>query len=114
MEGRTARYKRALKQVQERRNWYSHLFVYIIVNTVVQLFYWGAFDGGTYSDHIPWWARFMMPAFWGVSLIIHYIYAFHPSLWKNNFIKRWEQKKIEEFMLQDEEEFNSRFRENVE
>lgn len=112
-DDRAARYKRALKQVRECRNWYTHLFIYILVNTGVQLFYWGAFDGGTYSGYIPWWARFMMPSFWGVSLVIHYFYAFKPSLWENNVFKRWEEKKIQEYMLQDEQDYKSRLRKNV-
>ena len=110
MENRDKRYQRAVKQVKDQRSWYSHFFIYLIINIGLQLFYSGVFEGGQFIQNVPWWVRFTTPFFWGISVVIHYLYVFRPGLWKNNFFKRWEKNKIEEFMRKDEEEFKVRFR----
>lgn len=113
MEDHQERYQRAAKLVQEQSQFYMHLFIYLVVNLIVQLIYWGVIDVWNISLEMPWWGKFMMPTFWGISLTIHYFMAFKPNLIRNNVIKRWEDRKIQEFMKEDEEAFNSRFGENI-
>ena len=98
------KYERAKKQVENEKGWYTHLGVYIIINTLLQLFYAGVFDDGSITDHIPWWVRLTTPGFWGLSLIIHWFYVFK-VIRLNTFYKNWEDRKIKQFMEEEEEDF---------
>jgi len=99
----------AKKQIENEKGWYTHLFIYIIINIGVQLFYSGVFDGGTYTNYIPWWVRFTTPGFWGLSLFVHWVLVFK-KLRFNSFYKKWEERKIKEFMEEEEEGFMNNIR----
>jgi hypothetical protein len=101
MEPKQSKYDRARKQVKDIKGWYNHLTVYIIVNILLQLFYSGAFGVEQFTLHIPFWARFTTPFFWGLSLLGHGIYVFRGRFIKNLF-KSWEEKKIKEILEDDE------------
>ena len=98
------KYERAKKQVENEKAWYSHLTVYIIVNITLQFFYAGFVDDGRITDHMPWWVRLTTPTIWGLSLIIHWFYVFK-AVRLTKFYKNWEDRKIKEFMEEEEEEF---------
>lgn len=102
----TSKYERAKKQVDLEKGWYTHLIIYLVINTGLQLFYSGVFDDGGISQHFPWWVRLTTPSFWGLSLLIHWIYVFKRVRIVNP-LKKWEEKKIKEFIEQEEEEFIS-------
>ncbi|MFT5892424.1 MAG: hypothetical protein ACI9Y7_002534 [Dokdonia sp.] len=103
------KYERAKKQVENEKGWYTHFFIYMIINIGVQLFYSGVFDGGRFTDYIPWWVRFTTPFFWGISLFVHWVYAFK-KLRFGHFYKGWEERKIKKYMEEEEKDFmrNSR------
>ena len=103
------KFERARKQVENEKGWYSHFFAYIIFSTVEQLFYAGVFDGGKFTDFIPWWVRCITPAFWGIAILLHWLYVFKGVRF-NAFYKKWEARKIKKFMEEEEEDFvnNSR------
>jgi hypothetical protein len=67
----------------------------------MQLFYSGAFGAEEFTLHVPYWARFTTPIFWGLSLAGHGIYVFRGRFIKGLF-KSWEEKKIKK-ILEDEE-----------
>jgi len=98
------KYDRARKQVALEKGWYSHLFIYLFINIALQLFYSGVFDNGNISNHIPWWVRLTTPGIWGLNLIGHWIYVFK-RVRIGNPLKNWEEKKIQQFIEQEEEEF---------
>ena len=98
------KYERAKKQVENEKGWYSHLTVYIFVNIALQLFYAGFFDDGRITDHMPWWVRLATPTIWGLSLIVHWFYVFK-AVRLTKFYKNWEDRKIKEFMEEEEEDF---------
>ena len=43
------KYERVKKQVENEKIWYSHLFIYITINILLQLFYAGIFDDGEFT-----------------------------------------------------------------
>jgi hypothetical protein len=100
----TNKYERAKKQVELEKGWYTHLFIYLSINIVLQLFYSGIFDNGSITQHFPWWVRLTTPSFWGLSLLVHWIYVFKGARIKNP-LKKWEEKKIQQFIEEEEEDF---------
>jgi len=50
--------QRAKKQIAEEKGWYTHLFIYLVINICLQLFYFGLFDDGRITSHMPWWVHF--------------------------------------------------------
>ncbi|MFT5863327.1 MAG: hypothetical protein ACI828_001984, partial [Flavobacteriales bacterium] len=100
-EANESKLDRAKKQVKDIKGWYNHLTVYIIINILMQLFYSGAFGAEEFTLHVPYWARFTTPIFWGLSLAGHGIYVFRGRFIKGLF-KSWEEKKIKK-ILEDEE-----------
>lgn len=111
MEHSNEKYERAKKRVEEEKGFYRHLFIYIVINIGLQLFYSGVFWDFDVLGHAPWWVRFTTPIFWGLSLLIHGIYVFKGFRFLKTF-KNWEDRKIQEFMDEEEEGFSNRFREN--
>lgn len=112
MEDRNIRYERAQKRIKEEKGFYSHLLFYLTANIALQLFYSGIFGDFGFLDFMPWWVRFTTPTFWGLSLLIHWIYVFKGFKFIK-FLKNWEERKIQEFMEKEEEEFSNRFREKM-
>jgi hypothetical protein len=98
------KYERAKKQVEIEKGWYTHLFIYAIINILVQLFYSGVFDGGEFTNYIPWWVRYTTPFFWGLNVFAHWLYAFK-NVRFDAFYKGWEERKIKEYMEEEEDEF---------
>lgn len=111
MEDRRERYQRAQKRIKEEKGFYSHLTAYLIINTALQLFYSGVFGDFRFLDFMPWWVRFTTPTLWGISLLIHWVYVFK-GFGFIKFFKNWEERKIKEFMEQEEQDLSVRFREN--
>ena len=102
--------ERAKKQVKNEKEWYTHLFIYLVINIILQFFYAGVFDGGSFTNYIPWWVRLTTPFFWGLNLFVHWLYAFKKVRFDITFYKRWEARKIKEYMEEEEEDFISSIR----
>ncbi len=85
-----ARYERARKRVEELREFYQHLIVYLAVNAflvVINLL--------TSPEHL--W--FYWPLFgWGIGLAIHGATVFGSNRFWGS---RWEERKIKELMEKD-------------
>ena len=107
MESKESKYQRAKKQVEEIKGWYTHVIIYIVINTLLQFFYSGFFDSGRISDHFPWWVRLTTPFFWGLAVIGHGIYVHKGQVFKR-FYKNWEDRKIKEMMEEDEAIFQNK------
>jgi len=101
----TDKYNRAKKRMEAIKGFYSHLTVYIIINSVLLLFQAGL-AGGFVNLHIPSWSAITTPFFWGIGLFFHGLYVFQNQF---PFLKNWEDRKIEEFMKEDEESFKNTF-----
>ncbi len=102
---RRERYLRAQKKVENIRGFYVHLLVYICVNLFISIkkimrnldngetFEEAFFDFGTY---FVWLA-------WGIGLAFH---AFNVFVKNGVFGSHWEERKIREYMEDDEERQN--------
>lgn len=85
------RYDRAKKRVEELKGFYSHLAVYIIIITflaVVNFFTTPGF----------WWFLFVA-FFWGIGLVAH---AWSVFSRRSLFSREWEERKIREYMEEEE------------
>lgn len=100
-EDEKRKFDRAKKRVDEIKGFYTHLIVYLLVNAFLFLSAIGIFRENFGSMEMPGWAHFTTPFFWGIGLLFHGLYVFH---FKSGFFKKWEDKKIREFMEKDEEE----------
>jgi 2TM domain len=86
-------YQLAKKQVGERKGFYIHLFIYLIVNVCIIV------SNYNYKlsiiDAIFSWSTLGTAVFWGIGLASHWSRVFGKNLLFN---KDWEEKKIKEFM----------------
>jgi len=95
------KYERARKQIKNEKEWYSHLFVYIVICTLEQLLYAGVFDGGKFSAYMPFLGHFVTPVLWGIGVFMHWLYVFKRIRF-NRFYKNWERRKIKEYMEEED------------
>lgn len=88
-------YLRAKNRVKELRGFYAHAFWYVIVNIFITVLI------GYNSNWNIWhFGTFATPLFWGIGLAFHAIGVFGKNLF---FSRSWEERKIREFMDQDED-----------
>ena len=95
------KYKRAKKKVKDIRDFYKHLTVYLIINSILIIINLGVFQSGFSSIRIPAWPMFTTPFFWGIGLFFHWLSVFYN---KFTFFKKWEDRKMKEFIEKDEED----------
>ena len=76
------KYKRAKKKVKKEKDFYTHLTVYIVINTFLIIINLGIFQSGFTNIRIPTWPMFTTPFFWGIGLFFH---------WTNIFVLRYER-----------------------
>ena len=93
-------YLRAKKKVETLKGFYGHLMVYIIINGAIILVSANFFGSGK-TDFFQW-EIYITAFFWGIGLLSHAIYVFFVFYVKNNILKRWEERKIKQFLEEDE------------
>jgi hypothetical protein len=80
-------YTRARRRVEEKKSFYTHLIVYVVVNAALILTW--AFTGADY----PW---FIWPlGGWGIGLIFHFLGVFffnRETGWERNEIEKEAEK----------------------
>jgi hypothetical protein len=91
---RESKYMRAKERVGELKKFYAHVWSYIMVITVLALINYLT-NGFSYMWFL--WAAFG----WGVGVMFHAIGTFNLNPF---FGKGWEEKKIREFMKEEEDE----------
>lgn len=94
-------YLKAKRKVEILKDFYNHLVVYIIINSVIILVLSNTFGNGK-PDFLKW-ENYVTTFFWGIGLVSHAVYVLFTLYGRNRFLKRWEEKKIKQFM--DEERF---------
>lgn len=92
-------YLRAEKKVETLKGFYGHLTAYIIVNVGIILVSANVFGKGEID--FSGWEIYVTPIFWGIGLVSHGIYVFFELYVKNNYLRRWEEKKINQFLEDD-------------
>ncbi|WP_378184035.1 2TM domain-containing protein [Aquimarina sp. SS2-1] len=88
-------YKRAAKRVAEERNFYTHLAVYIVINVIIFVVILQLKEH-IYDGYL-WINLLSTPVLWGIPLLIHGVWAFRKGN-KFTLFKKWEERKIEEYM----------------
>lgn len=96
-----SKYARAKKKVEDIKGFYRHLTVYLIINTVIIVVRLGVFNADRVGFEIPHWTIFTTPFFWGIGLLFHGLWVFSD---KFTSFKKWEERKIREFMEEEEQE----------
>ncbi|QMU63990.1 MAG: hypothetical protein GKR88_06555 [Flavobacteriaceae bacterium] len=95
-------YLKAKKRVKDIKGFYSHLVVYIIINTFISgiIVYGLSYDSGSdFLEVITHFGVYSTWLFWGIGLFFHWLGVFG---FKNILGKSWEDKKIKELMKKDE------------
>ena len=99
------KYERAKQRVADIKGFYSHLAVYLVINALVLMAHTDIVEffveKNGRKDFGEWlgWNMVITPVLWGIGLAFH---AWHVFGSKITFFKKWEERKIREFM--DEEE----------
>lgn len=85
-------YQKAKRQVERLRGFYSHLFIYIIINLVIVYYnYTHLKPGESYFQ----FKNFFTATFWGIGILAHAAVVF---LSKTGYLQGWEERKIRELM----------------
>jgi hypothetical protein len=84
------KYQEALKRVKKIKGFYTHLMVYIVINTMLIIVNYKNSDGSFWR-----WQVFNTAILWGIGLVAHAFSVFLPSLMMG---KNWEERKIRELM----------------
>ena len=86
------KYQEALKRVKKIKGFYTHLIVYLVINSALLL---SKIDFDNRSSWSFEWKNFSTAFFWGIGLVAHGFSVFLPSIVMG---KNWEEKKIKELM----------------
>jgi hypothetical protein len=108
-------YIEAKKKVDVIKGFYYHLTAYIVVNLALLLMrmpiiLFFADKGGKTAEQgfLDWldWNVLLTPLLWGIGLFIHFIAVFGK---KTRFIRNWEERKIREFLKEEDERAGRRY-----
>lgn len=93
-------YLRAKRKVEYLVSFYSHILVYVVINTLIILVSANVFN----SEEVNFskWSNYITAAFWGIGLLCHALYVLYIMKFENNFLRKWEEKKIKEFLDEDQ------------
>ncbi|NHM07948.1 2TM domain-containing protein [Flavobacterium sp. CYK-4] len=93
------RYREAQNRVKKIKGFYTHLIVYVVINTIIIVANYQELPAGE-SLRLQHFSLFF---FWGIGLVAHGLTVFLPT-----FIlgKDWEERKIKQLM---EREKNNRW-----
>lgn len=84
------KYQEAVKRVKKIKGFYSHLLVFIVINTMIVI------TNANNSTEDFWrWQTFSTALFWGIGLAAHGLSVFLPSFMMGS---DWEERKIKELI----------------
>ncbi len=89
------RYSEAVKRVKKIKRFYTHLFVYIVINLMIVIV---NIQNLKPDESYFKLENFFTAFFWGIGLVAHALSTFMPTI---IFGKNWEDKKIKEMMAKD-------------
>ncbi|NKI27200.1 2TM domain-containing protein [Arenibacter sp. 6A1] len=102
---RSERLEKAKKQVANIRGFYSHLWVYILINLGLLAIGWylGAYKEGWLQgdEHFERWIQWnigLSLVGWGIGVLLHGMIVFGR---KPQCIKQWEERQIQKYMDQE-------------
>lgn len=98
-------YAKARKRVNDIKEFYHHLFFYLLFNVPLLLFAKQIAEflkATTFNnDEFAEWVEvnmYITPLFWGIGLIFHGIYTF---IFKGSLLKKWEDRQIRKYLDQE-------------
>ncbi|WP_445454432.1 2TM domain-containing protein [Flavobacterium sp. 25HG05S-40] len=91
------KYQQALKRVKKIKGFYSHLLIYIVINTMLLVV---NYNNSGENANFWHWQTFNTVFFWGIGLTAHGLSVFLPSFMMG---KDWEEKKIKELMEKEKQ-----------
>ena len=91
------KYLRAKKRVDELKGFYTHLTVFLIINTIITVFKIinDIDDGDTLKEALLYGGNYNLWFWWGIGIAFHAYGVFGSRLLMS---KDWEERKIKEFM----------------
>lgn len=96
---RSLNYLRAKKKVETLKGFYGHAAVFLVINTGIILVSANVFGQGDFR--FSRWETYITLFFWGIGLLSHAVYVIFELYFKNNFLRRWEERKIKQFLEDD-------------
>ena len=94
-------YQKAQRRVHKLKRFYTHLVVYLIVNTFLIISQIIQLDS---NQSIFQFSIFSTAFFWGIGLLAHGLNVFKISLFMG---ENWEENKIKEFMEKNKNQSQS-------
>ena len=85
-------YQKALKRVKKVRGFYTHLVVFIVINSMIFIVNYQGLEPNESFFQFGVWSTFLC---WGIGLAGHGLGIFAPSI---VLTKDWEERKIKELM----------------
>ena len=98
------KFERAQKRVKDIKGFYTHLVIYLVINTILLLIQLEQFNYELGDLNITIFAYLSTPFFWGIGLFFHGVHVFRH---KFKFFRNWEERKIKEYMEKEEEDFKN-------
>ena len=89
-------YLKAKKKVEALKGLYGHISVYVILNSLMILFNANVFS--SQAIDFSGLGNYFTALMWGIGLFFHALYVLLYFNFNSNFIKRWEDKKIQEIL----------------
>lgn len=107
-------YNKAQKQVKRIKGFYNHLFIYIVFLVLWILFagrFFGILRDSIANTDVGFdrWSNinfWLNPLIWGVVVLFHRLFVFG---FKSNFFKKWEDRKLREFMDEESTKSNNQY-----
>lgn len=96
---RSISYLRAKHKVETLKSFYQHLVIFFLINAGLILYQANLFGKG--PTHFSDIAIFFTTFIWGIGVVSHLIYVLFVLYFSNNFIRKWEERKIKEIMEED-------------
>lgn len=107
VESKESKYERAAKRVKELKGFYDHIKIFILINGLLYLLKSGLLHS-MLPEGFPTDPRFFdwIDAnlfIWFLILAVHAMYTFRGKL---KFLRNWEERQIQKYMEEEEEEIN--------
>lgn len=99
------RLKKAQDRMRALKGFYTHLTIYLVINTVLLIlkFVGNSYYGETFMGPIWHFSTFATWFFWGIGLFFHGLQVFYG---RTLFSKKWEERQIQKFLKEDEKKNN--------
>ena len=98
-------YARARARVKDIREFYHHLFFYLLFNVplllfprqIAELLRITTWNNAEFTGWVEW-NLYLTPLFWGIGLVFHAIFTF---IFKGSLLKKWEDRQIKKYLDQE-------------